>query len=268
MRPLALVLLALLLATPLASAHVGDFTGIFVAEADGLAVRLQTDSLVVKAQREILFNGTVLTNASGRREIVRDATVTIEATGPGEARPIVASTDDGFQVRVRFPAPGEWMLLARVGDELRRVAIHVYPASTVWMESSNLRSNYHYANMPVRENLYFLDDATNVVVPAQHAASGRLSRLVNDTPADAQDVVLQPGPMGAVVFEHDFASEGWYLLAVASEQHGVGFASLPEIKFHVQERFAGDAPPAQTPALGLIGALTAGATALALRRRE
>lgn len=263
-RACALLVLALLLATPPTLAHAGDLTGVFGVEAEGLGVFLQADTLVVKAQREIVFNGTVASNASGEIERVENASVAIEASGPGQATFHVTPREGGFQARVTFPAPGEWHALATVDGKLRRIPIHVYPATTVWMEASNLRTNYHYVDRAVSANLFFLDDATGMVVEAKEPATGRLSRLVNDSPVDTQQVTLAPGPMGSVVFAHTFQEEGNYVLSVASAPHAIGFDSLPEIPFLIRPPLGG---AASTPGLAVV-ALLALVAALALARKK
>lgn len=266
MRLLALLALSLLLVAPPAAAHASDLTGVFGVEADGLGVFLQADTLVLKAQREVVFNGTVLSNASGPYEPVHEPAVEIELTGPGTTSMLLAPRQGGFQATVTFPAPGEWDALVHVEDKLRRIPLHVYPLTNVWLESSNLRSDYHYVEMPVNANLYFLDDATGIVADARQPAEGRLSRIVDGAHVGTSDVVLPPGPMGSVVFAHTFAEKGDYVLEVSSAQHGIPYGGLPEIAFRVQDRFAG-APLAKTPGLELF-ALLGVAAVLALVRRK
>ncbi|HUR69918.1 MAG TPA: hypothetical protein VM370_11790 [Candidatus Thermoplasmatota archaeon] len=266
MRALVLTLLAAILVAPSALAHIGDFTGVFSAQADGLAVFLQADRVVVKAQDPVTFNGTVVSNASGKPEVLPNASVEIEATGAGQMNATVTHREGGFRVEAAFPAPGEWTFLVHTEGVLRRIPIHVYPPTSVWLESSNLRTNYHYAERPVNAELFFLDDETGIVVAAKEPASGRLSRLVNGTPVDTEDVTLPPGRMGSVVFSRVFPSPGSYVLTVASDQHGIGHASLPEIPFEIKGPLV-TASPAKTPAPGLL-ALVAIAAGLALVRRK
>lgn len=272
MRPIAPILLALLLVVPTASAHVGDGTGVYSVEADGLVVILRSQSLVVKATRDEVFNGTILEGASGKYETVRNATVSIEAAGPGEAQVETISMELGFQTRIRFPAPGDWTLYVQVGDALRTLSLHVYPPSDAWLEAGDLRANFHYVNKTLRETLYIRSESTNKLLVPSEPAQGLLERWENETATPLDMVTLPVGSMGGIVFERTFSEQGSFLLTVSAASLGLPSGALAPVLFKIGPPFTGmgEGPRNdlnQTPTVGFVG-LVVIAAALALARRK
>jgi hypothetical protein len=274
MRASVLLLLALLPLATTALAHLADDNGFYSAEADGLAVVLDPNFVVPKAGRETVFNGSVFSNASGPYHLMRNATVQVDVTGPADASAATKPRTDGFQTRITFPASGEWRVIVHVNDTdaTRAVPVHVYPSSNVRIESS-LSGNFHYVQKPVRETLFFLDDATSLVVKTDTPATGRVERYGIGNASAPEFVTLKPaGTQGGLLFERTFTEEGWYVLSVASPGHGIGFDDLPPIKFHVQPPFTGsgnsETPAAKAPAVGVLGALGVVVAAAVLARKR
>lgn len=267
--PVLLLLVALLGVAPttaVAHAGVDDQTGFFKAEADGLAVTLQSDHLVQKAQREIVFNVTVYSNASGRFERVENMGVHVEAAGPVPANVSTAATADGYQARVVFPAPGEWLLMARVNGTIRSFAMHVYPPSSVRLEAGDFRTNFHYAGMPVRERAYVVDEKTNLLVNATGPGTARVDPE-NGT-GNPIFVRLEPNSLGGFTFEHTFPEPARYVVRIESPGHGIGYDDLPPLPLVIGPPFAGAAPQ-ESPGVGGVAMLAVVALlAVGLTRRR
>lgn len=260
------VLLILAPTTAVAHAGVDDSTGFFKAEADGLAVTLQSDHLVQKAQRETVFNITVYSNASGRYEAVQNMGVDVEALGPARAQVTTVATTDGHQTRVVFPGAGEWLLLARVNGTIRSFPMHVYPSSSVRLEAGDFSSNFHYARMLVRETAYVVDEKTNLIVNATGPGTARVD--LENGAGNPIFVELKPNALGGLVFEHTFAEQARYRVRIASPGHGIGYDDLPPLSLVIAPPFAGQATK-DSPAAGVVATLALLAfVAVGLARRR
>ena len=245
--PAFLLLFALL---PSALAHPGDEFEVLSGQKGGATVFLQPQTLVVKANRGVVLTGEAYATAGGAYEPMRNVTYAIDASGPGEARVVMQPWASGFAAEVNFSAPGAWRLLVKANGTSVEVPIAVYPDTPVHVESNALRYDLQYAQRPVKASLYLVEDATGALSKAEAEVTARVERWENETQIDAEVVPLRRGKSaGEFSFDHSFATEGMYLVRVASEEHGIGYEDLPALKVNVlAARLAEDEPVRETPA--------------------
>lgn len=237
MRPLvrpAAVLGILLALLPAVLAHPGDEYEALSAEKDGVTVYVTPQTLVVKAQRDVILLGEGYSATQQRYAPIMNATWALDATGPGEASFTTQPYGYGFGARANFSARGSWTLRVTVNGTTVDLPLDVYPPTGVRAEASTLRYNLHYVNHPVKASVYFVDDATEGLVKKDATVTARVERWVNETRPDEEVVPLKPGSStGEFTFEHTFKEEGTYRVRLASPEHGIGYAGLPPFKVNV-----------------------------------
>lgn len=266
MRRLALLLLPALLST--AWAHPGDEYEVLSAERDGITIYVQPQTLVVKANRDVVFVGDAYATGQGASGPMQNATYAIGAEGPGEALVETQPRASGMAAMLNFSAPGAWRLLLTVNGTTVEVPLDVYPDTAVRAESNALRYDFQYAGRPAEANLHFVEDATGGLSKLDATVTARVELWENGTKLDEEIVPLQRGKsVGEFSFRHTFRAEGSYLVRVASGAHGVGYEDLPPFKVRVLPARLAEDPPVRATA-GAPLALLLGLLALAALSRR
>lgn len=266
-----LALAVLLLPLPVVGAHPGDEFDTISAESGGFTFYLTPQTLVVKAQRDVVFTGEAAQLRDQRYAPVLNATWALAATGPGGAPVEIQPYGQGFAARVNFSAPGGWTLRVSANGTSAELPLKVYPPTSVRAESTTLRYDLFYVGRDTKAALYFLDDSTGSLVRDEGEVLARVERWENETKQTEETVALEDGrSAGEYSFAYAFPQEGSYLVRLASAQHGIGFDDLPPFKVNVlPARLAEDeAGSRDAPAWGVLMSLGCVAVvALILRRR-
>lgn len=217
-----------------AAAHPGDEFEVLTAESGPVTFYVTPQTLVVKAQRDVLFVGEAASLASEGYAPLLNATWAIEARGPGNASLETQPYGYGFAARANFSAPGEWTFLMTANGTSAQVPIVVYPPTSVRAESSALRYDLFYAGRLAKTSVYFVDDESGALVKRDASVLARVERWENGSKMTEEIVPLKAGrSLGDFSFEHAFAEEGAYRVRFASLEHGVDFEDLPPFKVNV-----------------------------------
>lgn len=275
-----LLLLAALLAAPLASAHVEGFSQSKTLAAGPYTVFLQPKPDVIFANTTVTISAQVADNMTG--QIARNVTATMLVGGP-----------DGFNKRteMRFDAGTGYLIgvtaLPARGNYSFRLLLKA-PDGATHVAETELEA---YPNLPVRIRA---GDAAQDVFVGRPA--GLTFQVVNTTtlqPSDAYDdltiryerwsddhsamlgvedgTLTRVGP-GLWQANHTFPERGMYHLKFASQAGGFTYADVPILHTYATappQADIEDAPSRSVPAPGLAPlAVALGVAALvALRRR-
>lgn len=265
------VLLALFLFLPSAGAHPGDEFETLSSEAGNVTFYVTPQTLVVKAQRDVVFLGEATELRDQRYSPVLNATWAMAAVGPVGAPVELQPYGQGFAARVNFSAPGEWTLRVSANGTSAELPLRVYPPTGVRAESTSLRYNLFYVGRETEAGLYFLDDLTGSLLRDEGEVLARVERWENETKQTEETVALARGrSTGEYSLDYAFQEEGLYLVRIASAQHAIGFDDLPPFKVNVlPARLAeDDVGTRATPGGGALALLVSPAlVALALRRQ-
>ena len=263
--------LALFLLLPLVGAHPGDEFETLSAESGNVTFSVTPQTLVVKAQRDVVFVGEAVELRDQRYGPVLHATWDLAASGPGGAPVEIQPYGQGFAARVNFSAPGEWKLRVSANGTSAELPLEVYPPTSVRAESTSLRYNLFYASREAKAGLYFIDDSTGSLVRDDGEVLARVERWENETKQTEETVALARGrSAGEYSLDYAFPEEGPYLVRIASAQHGIGFDDLPPFKVNVlPARLAeDDVGTRATPGGGALVLLVSSALAAWALRRQ
>lgn len=272
--PLALLLLAALLAAPLAAGHVENYSQARTLAAGDYLVYMEPKPAPPFANKTLSFSALLSRASDGGIETRAPAALVV--TGPGGFNQTLPMRRDGtgYLLASMTPRdPGVYMVRVEVTDPATNVThstetdVEVFPDLPFRIRAVDEAQDVTTGRI-VPLAFQVVDPTTFQRMDPFQDVTVRIERWTNDHSSMLGFEEVEPKKDGTGLWkaEYRFPQAGMYHIRFASEEAGFTYADVPLLHL-----YATDPPPAEEKSLPAPAALAAlavlGAVALALRRR-